>query len=49
MRITCEQCGQSITSPTCRKFCDEKKKEQQLDRIAKEVEKVKSFIETSGR
>ena len=37
MRITCEQCGKSIYSESCKKYCDEKKRWEQFDKAQLEV------------
>lgn len=44
MRITCEQCGQTMNTINCRRFCDEKKKEIQLEKIEAELKDLTSQI-----
>lgn len=40
MRITCEQCGQTMNTVNCRRFCDENKKQEQLDKLEKEINQL---------
>lgn len=41
MRITCDQCGRQINSELCNRFCDPDKKQEQMDKIAKEIDENK--------
>ena len=44
MRIMCNQCGHSIHSATCEKYCDPEKRQKQYDEAVKEFDKVASEI-----
>lgn len=44
MRIICNQCGHSIHSTTCAKYCDQEKRQKQYDEAMKEFEKFSKEI-----
>lgn len=43
MRIVCEQCGKDIATPQCKKYCNEKIKEKQLEKLADQLSELEHF------